>query len=515
MAYTYIGSSNVSRFVEILDQKVQDLIRMEKCTKIETFHARMTELSEMNGFVIISVIENLLCDEVNGAEEKGEIEKAVERSLDEFVKLIDLTAKRLPGTKFAIVEPMQRPAVGWYTEGLSAITKEYARRINGLQMVNIMIVKRVDLPAQVFDEQKIHLTPASGKQFVASTIYYSEKFFDAEVVNLAEVAMEVTEQAEVIPLSVDAEEDVEERRKTLEQRLDELERNMVTRQNNDSLVFARIREELDFLANAKKEDRVVVTGLTSTIAMPTGLEEGKKWVHGIVESALNQIVEGSSNMIQFINSGRSYRGEVPVCEVKMKEKGWAEKIRKEFGKLRKEGKTVKGGVFIANSVTLATRVRLEVLRAMAKKCSNEEYDMHVMGFTSRPVLQVKRKDGGGQFVLTFVDAVVRYGGRVAGSDLRLAYERAGMSFKGQMQQNFVVLNDKGVREGGWASRGRGGAGQTQRNAGGSRESLATGANATNKRPRDVGNGNGSSSTPKRQMGGPSRGGMGRGAPGKK
>ena len=49
----------------------------------------------------------------------------------------------------------------------------------------------------------------------------------------------------------------------------------------------------------------------------------------------------------------------------MKEKGWAEKIRKEFGKMRREGKTVRGGIFIANSMTLATRVRLEILRAMA------------------------------------------------------------------------------------------------------------------------------------------------------
>ena len=508
MAYTYIGSSNVSRFVEILEQKVQDSLRMEKCTKVETFRARMTELTVANGFVIISVIENLLCDEVNGAEDKGEIEKAVERSLEEFAKLVDLTARRLPNTKFAIIEPMLRPAVKWYSEGLNAITTEYSRRINGLLLDNVMIVKRVDLPAQVFDEQEVHLTPVSGKQFVGSTLYYAEKFFNAEVVNLADAPVAMDVVTDMIPLTVE-EEDTEERRKTLEQKLEELEKRMTDRQNNDSLVFARIREELDFLANVKKEDRVVVTGLTSNVAMPTGLDEGKRWVDDIVKTALEGIVSGSANMIQFINSGRSYRGEVPVCEVKMKEKGWAEKIRKEFGKLRKEGKTVKGGVFIANSVTLATRVRLEVLRAMANKCSNDEYDMHVMGFTSRPVLQVKRKDGGGQFVLTFVDAVVRYGGRIVESDLRLAYERAGMSFKGQMQQNFVVLNDKGVREGGWASRGRGGAGQPRGNAGGSRGSQATGSN---KRQREVGNGTGTST--KRQWGGPSRGGMGRGAPGK-
>ena len=79
-----------------------------------------------------------------------------------------------------------------------------------------------------------------------------------------------------------------------------------------------------------------------------GFEEGKKWIDDLVGAALNEIVPESSDKIQFTNSGRSYRGEVPVCEVKMREKTWAAKIRKEYGKLRKDGKTVIGGVFIAS-----------------------------------------------------------------------------------------------------------------------------------------------------------------------
>ena len=57
----------------------------------------------------------------------------------------------------------------------------------------------------------------------------------------------------------------------------------------------------------------------------------------------------------------------------------------------------------------------------------------------------------------FVNAVVRYGGQIGESDLRLAYDRAGLSFRGQMQQkkSFVVLTDKGVRDGGRPSQGRG------------------------------------------------------------
>ena len=70
--------------------------------------------------------------------------------------------------------------------------------------------------------------------------------------NLADALVAMDVVTDMIPLTVD-EEDTEERRKTLEQKLEELEKRMMDRQNNDSLVFARIREELDFLANAKKE----------------------------------------------------------------------------------------------------------------------------------------------------------------------------------------------------------------------------------------------------------------------
>ena len=390
--------------------------------------------------------------------------------------------------------------MGWFTSGLNDITREYSKLINGLSLPNVMIIKKCDLPAQKFDEKKVHLTPDSGKQFVMATIYYANKFFEAEMINLDDAANPTDtamadEDVNMIPLVT--EEDIDRTQATLEQRLEEMERRMEARSHNDNLVFARIREELDYLANVKKEDRIVVTGLTSNAAMPTGLEEGKKWIDDLVGAALNEIVPESSDKIQFTNAGRSYRGEVPVCEVKMREKTWAEKIRKEYGKLRKEGKTIGGGVFIANSVTLATRVRLEVLKAIGKKCSNEEEDMHVMGFTSRPVLQVKRRDGGGRFVLTYVDAIVRYGGRISESELRVAYERAGLTFRGQMAQNFVVLNEKGVRQGGRAS-GRGGAG--------GRPHAQAGGSGVNKRQREASNGSGNNSA-KKPMGGGFRGGF--------
>ena len=147
-----------------------------------------------------------------------------------------------------------------------------------------------------------------------------------------------------------------------------------------------------------------------------------------------------------------------MWEIKFREREDALKLRKEFGKLRKE-KKYDGGRFIANCMTLGTRVRLKILKSIAWKCSSLSEDMYVHGFTSRLVLQVIPKNGGTHLALTFVDVVVRYGSRVKEADLVLAYKRVGTSFDGEMRQNFVVLTDKGVRKGGRQPRGVGNAGQ--------------------------------------------------------
>ena len=120
-------------------------------------------------------------------------------------------------------------------------------------------------------------------------------------------------------------------------------------------------------------------------------------------------------------------------------------MQSEKNMLKKKDKVEMGKLFVANSVTLATRVRSDILRAMALKCSNDREDFFVVGFTSRPVLTVRQKDKSGQFALTFADAISRFGERLTRGDLRVAYGRAGESFTGQLQQNFVLLHDNGVQ----------------------------------------------------------------------
>ena len=68
--------------------------------------------------------------------------------------------------------------------------------------------------------------------------------------------------------------------------------------------------------------------------------------------------------------------------------------------------------------------------------------MFVRGFSSRPVLQTRQRDGSkSPFTLTFADAVGRYGAKLKDADLAGAYRRAGRAFAGELEQNFVVLTD--------------------------------------------------------------------------
>ena len=76
-------------------------------------------------------------------------------------------------------------------------------------------------------------------------------------------------------------------------------------------------------------------------------------------------------------------------------------------------------------------------------------------------MQIKLKDSGQMTTLTYIDPIARMGKRMTEADFGFAYGRAGISFKGQMKQNFVVLHEKGVKSGAGQNR-HGGCQSSQR-----------------------------------------------------
>ena len=472
MSTLVIGSSNLKRFYVDLDENVRKNIEMQKCTTIEAFRVRMEEIDEDDRRVIISVIENFVCEHVEEAATKEENEIKVTEALDDFVNVLRDTARKLPETKFAVVAPMKRPALKWYTEALPVFTALFTDTIKNLSLLNVEVIGWDFLPVQTFDKHGVHLVPEAGKRFWTALLALADHFFEIPAVDLDEEMQEVEAVASgsnvvtlVTRTASARREDVAGGSGTVNQpniqeQINEIKKDTKTRRHNDSMVTARIREELDHMINVKREDKLIVTGLVSTGTMPGEKNEQKAWLNALVGAALDTVLADSSKGIAFVTPGRRIERGVPtMCEVRMKDKVLALAIRKEFAKKRRSDVSqAQAGVaklFIANSVTLATRVRSDILWAIAKRCSNDNEDFFVVGFVSRPVLQIRRKDGHGQFALTFVDAISKFGSGLTRGELQVAYGRAGESFSGQLQQNFVVLHENGG-----AQNGAGGAGPT-------------------------------------------------------
>jgi hypothetical protein len=107
-------------------------------------------------------------------------------------------------------------------------------------------------------------------------------------------------------------------------------------------MMARLREDVDCISNASKEDKMIISGLSSKIPKPVGNLEIRTWLKNMVSETLEAIELGSSKEIIFITQGRSNQKDIPLAEVRMSSKETAIRIRKTFAKKRRKDMTLAG-----------------------------------------------------------------------------------------------------------------------------------------------------------------------------
>jgi len=128
----------------------------------------------------------------------------------------------------------------------------------------------------------------------------------------------------------------------------------------------------------------------------------------------------------------------------------AQVFRREGVRLAKAEHAEFASLFLSNSATQSTRVRIEVLKSLAKKLTSPTESAFVQGFISRPVLHYHAKEGcnssadGVGRSYNYVDAIAKFFSIAAHLDLASAYTRAGATFSGSMSQYFIVLSDEYV-----------------------------------------------------------------------
>ena len=345
---------------------------------------------------------------------------------------------------------------------LDRITKKYGDGICKLALDNVAWIQAPLEKEQIFDDDLVHFTIESGTFFIENLMSKASEFFDNTLVDINDIDMEVTntdeQTREVEVVGEDGMLATAMRKiKDNEKEIAELKEDILKRRHNDSMVTARLREDQDADLNKAKEDRIIMVGLTNTIPMPIPKDEKDKWLSNMVSPILESIVPDSSKSIAFISMGGNRERDIPLCEIKFKSKDVAISIRKEFAK-KKKGGVDYGRLGIFNSVTLATRVRIEIMWAMAKSPGNESEIRTVLSYSSRPILQIKDREGRKRpMSLGFADAISRFGKGLREGDLAGAYRKAGTAFGGQMQQTFVVLHDKNAsKPGPYGGKGSGG-----------------------------------------------------------
>jgi hypothetical protein len=137
-----------------------------------------------------------------------------------------------------------------------------------------------------------------------------------------------------------------------------------------------------------------------------------------------------------------------VIEVKLANEKQAKDLRSAFV-LKKKNSSEVDSINIAPVVRLATRVRIEIMHAVAGSMKQSDPTIEkafCVQFIPKPMIKIVRKDRAGNEVaknMSFLESVswVKENNCERTLDLRKAYERAGAAFRGTLQQTFVVLHN--------------------------------------------------------------------------
>ncbi len=123
---------------------------------------------------------------------------------------------------------------------------------------------------------------------------------------------------------------------------------------------------------------------------------------------------------------------VTLIQVDLKTQALAARFRTEGARLSRAKQDPYSGLYFNPSVTLATRVRIEILKALSSRVTNSNQLSYCTYNGPRPKLSTGPCAGfpGRRTALHFAPAIKKYGYLLEESHLEKAYARAQMFFSG-------------------------------------------------------------------------------------
>jgi len=333
----------------------------------------------------------------------------------------------------------------------------------------------------------VHLNDASAKRFMEHIIESSASYFKAKPAEGASTS-DVMDLSEPVSDTDNNDDDPLPFNRTLTQSFKSSrkrplseDRHYVRREEFEKMkdetknelerikfVSAKQSEELDFVLNSSNMAKFVIYGLSvNNIHNLKEKAERVKAIRSAVEELLRGILDEGKSLekkgpdvgevvfVKHLNERLRLAPEdrpfKQIIEVTMKSEKEAIWMRDLYAALNKKWRREKAipekfkGIFLNPVQTHRTRVRVEVLKALAKSINNGrsvgEGAAWVVAHLAKPVLKVSFGNDSNPMTLTYCEAVKWTQSKfpVGEQDLLDAYKQAGSTYGESLENTFVIL----------------------------------------------------------------------------
>jgi len=504
MKILIIGDSNVCTHVFKSDESATRFLSNEvtliRPTVITSYKDALEDVDSETKVVIVSHLLNQISD-LENRWKSGNIDdekmKEIEMTVVKMAEVINTSALKHSNTKFLVVPPLIRTYPDWLFKVMNDVTKTYAASL--IPAISLLPEPPVDEGDLVADG--VHLKPMAQQRmrnyFLEQIQLVTEQDGNSIGKEIAEVnrserkRKRSTLEEESTDESLTGEEvarallkEIKKLRMDMKDRKDETDRDFAkvnesidqanTKINNNLVATARIKEEVDELKNMAKRKTIVLRNVKMPVnfTLPRAMPDRSNSVR---EMLLDQIAklpairkeDVTISSIFMFGSGGSLTTLQDLTMTWASNEDAAE-AKFRILKAREEKLGIWSECDVSNDAVKATRVRVVLLVAIARELRQEGLEASVNRYIDSPNLVIK-KDGKTVKNRTFVDAILEYGHKLSPNDVAKARHVAGQSFKGQLEQFFLVIKETGqnneipVPAGSYsggptqAGRGRGGA----------------------------------------------------------
>lgn len=429
LIFTVIGDSNVKKHMNATNRQGRPLLEASQvllCTRREMFPQCLSKVRPETNVCVISCITNFLTDT---EESSSSVSVRVDPLIESFFSKIVAECESNSARRYLISPPMYRRSPLWYRDGIAEVLSRFSSVSSSHKGVaNLGMLP--SFPAPAFESDGIHLTPFSGQEFVLHLFSSSQEV-------IASLSSPPDEKEAVS----------KECARLFGDRLVAVEQDHRRLNSAFELKTAIDAEMDDFRENERNEDCIVISGLPRI----PGRLSGKEWQNRALQDVQKVLEPLMGRQVDLVvaHNATAPNSEV-TYNVQLRSLEDARAVRAKFGSFFSRGRDARppelANISIQNSVTKETRVRISILKLIAKRyvTSNPEGNAQVIGYRPRPILKITppptAKDRRVRSY-NFIEAIQKFPVNFSDDEVGPMNRRLAPRFPGKLRSLFVVLSD--------------------------------------------------------------------------